>query len=65
MMYNEVFGHQITGSHLDADVAAAGIGEAKRSPLFRALDRWLNVSELQLHSTEALHMMKPHASFKP
>ena len=59
--YNEVFAHHNAEAYLDAYIDAAGIWEEKKAPLFRTFDRKLQLSDRQLHRTDALRMAKRRA----
>ena len=59
--YNEVFAHHNAEEYLDAYIEAAGIWEKKKAPLFRMIDRRLELSNRQLHRTDALRMVKRRA----
>ncbi|BDC49804.1 integrase [Bryobacterales bacterium F-183] len=59
--YNEVFAHHNAEAYLDAYLDAAGIWEEKKAPLFRTIDRTLQLSDRQLHRTDALRMVKRRA----
>jgi len=59
--YNEVFAHHNAEAYLDAYIEAAGIWDGKKAPLFRTIDRKLQLSDRQLHRTDALRMVKRRA----
>ena len=59
--YNEVFAHHNAEAYLDAYMDAAGIWDDKKAPLFRTIDRKLQLSDRQLHRTDALRMVKRRA----
>lgn len=59
--YNEVFAHHNAEAYLDAYLEAAGIGQEKKAPLFRTIDRKLKLSSRPLHRTDALRMVKRRA----
>jgi len=59
--YNEVFAHHNAEAYLDAYLEAAGIWDEKKAPLFRTIDRKLQLSDRQLHRTDALRMVKRRA----
>ena len=59
--YNEVFAHHNAESYLDAYIEAAAIWDKKKAPLFRTINRKLQLSDRQLHRTDALRMVKRRA----
>ena len=59
--YNEVFAHHNAEAYVDAYLNAAGIGEEKKTPLFRTIDRKLLLSPRAMQRTDALRMVKRRA----
>jgi len=59
--YNEVFAHHNAEKYLDAYMDASDIWGEKKTPLFRTIDRKLNLSDRQIHRTDALRMVKRRA----
>jgi site-specific recombinase XerD len=59
--YNEVFAHHNAEAYIDAYLDATGTWEEKKSPLFRTIDRKLQLSNRPLHRTDALRMVKRRA----
>jgi integrase/recombinase XerD len=59
--YNEVFAHHNAEAYVDTYLDAADIWEEKKSPLFRSIDRRLQLSDRPLHRTDALRMVKRRA----
>jgi len=59
--HNEVFAHHNAEPYLDAYLEAAGIWDEKKAFLFRTIDRKLQLSDRQLHRTDALRMVKRRA----
>jgi integrase/recombinase XerD len=59
--YNEVFAHHNAKAYVDAYIEAAGLWEQKKGPLFRTIDRKLQLSNRPLHRTDALRMVKRRA----
>jgi site-specific recombinase XerD len=59
--YNEVFVHHKAEAYLDAYLDAAGIRADKKSPLFRTVNRKLDLSDRPMHRTDALRMVKRRA----
>jgi integrase/recombinase XerD len=59
--YNEVFAHHNAEAYVDAYIEASGIWGDKKTPLFRTIDRKLQLSDRQLHRTDALRMVKRRA----
>ena len=60
--YNEIYVHHNAETYLDAYIEAAGIGNDRKSPLFRSLDRRLALSVRGMNRTDALRMVKKRAS---
>ncbi|QDV90774.1 Tyrosine recombinase XerC [Phycisphaerae bacterium RAS2] len=58
---HEVPCHHNAEAYLDAYIEAAGIGQAKKSPLFRSVDRHRHVTERPLHRLDVLRMIKRRA----
>lgn len=58
---HEVPCHHNLESYLDAYLAATGIGDQKRSPLFRAIDRHRQITERPISRTDVLRMIKRRA----
>jgi integrase/recombinase XerD len=58
---HEVPCHHNLESYLDAYIASAGIGDQKRSPLFRAIDRTRQLTERPISRTDVLRMIKRRA----
>jgi integrase/recombinase XerD len=63
--FHEVPAHHRLDEHLDAYVAAAGIGGDRRSPLFRSVNRHGQLTERRLTRNEALGMVKRRARGLP
>src|SRR5262249_5701362 len=55
---HEVPAHHNVEAYVDEYVAAASIGEDKRSPLFRTLDRHRCLTDRRMHRNEVLGMVK-------
>jgi integrase/recombinase XerD len=55
---HEVPAHHNAEAYLDAYITAAGIGDQKRSPLFRAIDRHRQITERPISRTDVLRMVK-------
>lgn len=53
--------HHNADQYLEDYIAAAGIGEAPESPLFRSLNRHRQLSERRIHRNEVLDMVKRRA----
>jgi integrase/recombinase XerD len=60
--YNEVFAHHSAETYLDAYLDGAGIRAQRKSFLFRSFNRKLILSELPMHRTDALRMVKRRAA---
>lgn len=58
---HEVPAHHSLEEYLDAYLAAAGITDEKKLPLFRTLDRHRQLTERRLHLAEVLAMVKRRA----
>ncbi len=58
---HEVPAHHNAEAYLDAYIAAAGIGDQKRSPLFRAIDRHRRLTDRPISRTDVLRMIKRRA----
>ena len=58
---HQVPAHHKAEEYLDAYLLAAGIGEEKKSPLFRSLDRNRKLSGRRIHRIEVLAMIKRRA----
>jgi len=58
---HELPAHHNAEAYLDAYIAAAGIGDQKRSPLFRAVDRHRRITERPMSRTDVLRMIKRRA----
>jgi integrase/recombinase XerD len=59
--YNEVFAHHNAEAYVDAYLEVAGIRQDKKSPLFRTIDRTLQLSPRAMHRSDALRMVKRRA----
>ena len=59
--YNEVFAHHNAENYLDAYMDAANLWGEKKTPLFRTLDRKLQLSDRALHRIDAFRMVKRRA----
>jgi site-specific recombinase XerD len=59
--YHEVPAHRNAEEYLDAYVEAAGIGEEKRSPLFRTVSRKRALTPRRMHRADVLRMIKRRA----
>lgn len=59
--FHEVPAHHNAEEYLDAYLAAAGIGDDRRSPLFRSLDRRRRLTDRRIHRREVLGMIKRRA----
>jgi integrase len=55
---HEVPAHHNAEAYLDAYIAAAAIGDQKRSPLFRSIDRHRLLTERPISRTDVLRMIK-------
>lgn len=58
---HEVPAHHNAEAYLDAYVAAAGISDEKKSPLFRSLDRQKRLTDRRMHRIDVLRMIKRRA----
>ncbi len=58
---HEVPAHHKAEEYVDAYLQAAGLGNDKKSPLFRSLNRRRQVTERRLHRLEVLAMIKRRA----
>jgi integrase/recombinase XerD len=58
---HEVPAHHNAEAYLDAYIAVAGIGDQKRSPLFRAIDRYRRITDRSISRTDVLRMIKRRA----
>lgn len=58
---HEVPAHHNAEAYLDAYITAAGIGDQKRSPLFRTIDRYRQITERPISRTDVLRMVKRRA----
>jgi len=58
---HEVPCHHNAEAYLDAYIEAAGIGQDKKSPLFRSLDRHRHITDRPMHRLDALRMVKRRA----
>lgn len=58
---HEVPAHHKAEEYIDAYLQVAGIGEDKKSPLFRSLDRRRKLTERRIHRFEVLAMIKRRA----
>lgn len=58
---HEVPAHHNAEAYLDAYITAAGIGDGKKGPLFRTMDRHRNLTERRMHRNEVLGMVKRRA----
>jgi integrase len=58
---HEVPAHHKAEEYVDAYLKVAGIGEDKKSPLFRSLDRKRQLTERRIHRLEVLAMIKRRA----
>lgn len=61
--YHEVPAHHNAEDYMDAYIAAAGIADNKKAPLFRSLNRRKLLTERRLDRREALAMVKRRARF--
>ena len=59
--HHEVPAHHKAEEYVDAYLQAAGLGEDKKSPLFRSLDRRRNLTGRRIHRIEVLAMIKRRA----
>ena len=59
--YNEVFAHHNAEAYLDAYLNAASIWEEKKGPLFRTINRKLELSDRAMSRSDALRMVKRRA----
>jgi integrase len=59
--HHEVPAHHNAEAYMDAYIAGAGIGEAKHTPLFRALDPAGRLTDRRLNRTKVLKMIKRRA----
>ena len=59
--YHEVPTHSIAEEYLEAYLAAAGIGDQKKTLLFRSLNRKRRLSERRFHRRDVLAMVKRRA----
>ena len=59
--YNEVFAHHNAEKYLDAYMDAAKLWGEKKTPLFRSIDRKLQLSDRALHRIDAFRMVKRRA----
>jgi integrase/recombinase XerD len=55
---HEVPAHHNAEAYLDAYISAAGIGDEKKTPLFRSVDRQHNLTGNPISRTDALRMVK-------
>jgi integrase/recombinase XerD len=58
---HEVPAHHNAEAYLDAYIEAAGIGQAKKTPLFRSIDRHRTLTSRPMHRNDALRMIKRRA----
>ncbi len=58
---HDVPAHHKAEEYVDAYLQATGIGEDKKSPLFRSLDRRRKLTERRIHRIEVLAMIKRRA----
>ena len=58
---HDVPAHHNAEAYLDVYIAAAGIGDHKHSPLFRAIDRHRRITERSISRTDVLRMIKRRA----
>ena len=58
---HEVPAHHNAEAYVDAYLAAAHIGDDRKGPLFRSLDRERHLTERRLHRLEVLAMIKRRA----
>jgi integrase/recombinase XerD len=59
--YHEVPAHHNAEAYLDAYLQAAGIGEEKKTPLFRTVSRQRRLTSRRMHRADVLRMIKRRA----